>query len=260
MILLAHVAAALLYALSGVFALGPRRLRALLAWSLALGAGVHVLGLLAFHIEEPPVPLESTAAALSLIGWLVASAYLLFLRLVRTSTVGAWVGCGAACVTLAAALGLRLPALAGAEPASGGAWPHAHVVLSAGGFAMLALSGIAGLAYLVKERTLKRRPLAGVELPSLESLDRLEHVGLALGFPLLTLGMLSGYVWVLARGGNAWSLHAVFLLFAWLVFLFPVVLRMLRHEQGPRPSRSVVLCFLVLVFSYLGIRLIGGAA
>jgi ABC-type uncharacterized transport system permease subunit len=260
MTVLAHLVAAGLYAIGAAVTIGgPLRGHSALPWLLALGAAGHLLGILGLHLEQPPVALESTAAALSLIGWLVVACYLLSLRLVRASRVGAWVALTAFLLTLGAGLGLRFPSAA-PSPGSAGAWPHAHVVLSAAGFALLALSGIAGLAYLSKERALKRRPPLRIELPSLESLDRLEHLGLALGFPLLTLGVLSGYAWALSRGEDPWSRHAVFLLFAWFVFLLPVTLRMLRHEQGPRPSRSVVLGFLVLAFSYLGVRLLGGAA
>ncbi len=72
--------------------------------------------------------------------------------------------------------------------------------------------------------------------------------------------MLSGYAWVLSRGGDPMSPHALFLVVAWIVFLVPVVLRVFRREQGPRASRSVVFGFVILAASYLGIRLIGGLA
>jgi ABC-type uncharacterized transport system permease subunit len=226
---------------------------------LAFGAAVHILGFLGFHWEEPPIPLESTPAALSLIGWLVAASYLLSLGLVRTLSVGIWVGLVAALLTLGAPLGLRFPELS-PTTGSGGAWPHVHVLLSAAGFALLALSGTAGIAYLLKEHALKHKRPSPIELPSLESLDRLEHVALAVGFPLLTLGVVSGYVWALEQGGNPWSPHALLLLAAWLVFLLPVTSRLLRGEKGPRPSRGIVLGFVILLVSYLGVSFFRGGA
>ena len=122
------------------------------------------------------------------------------------------------------------------------------------------LSHTPNSAYMAKERALKRKQPTHIELPSLESLDRLAVVELALGFPLLTLGVLSGYAWVLAHGGDPWSAHALFLLLAWGVLLIPVTLRVVRRERGRRVARSVLLGFVVLAFCYLGIRLIGGAA
>jgi ABC-type uncharacterized transport system permease subunit len=233
-------------------------LRRSLPLFLGAGAAVHILGLLGLHLQDPPVPLVSTAAALSLIGWLAATSYLISLGLARTVAVGLWVGLGAAVLTLGAALGLRLaPALASPPPPAG-AWPHVHVLFAAAGFALLGLSALSGAAYITKERALKRKRPSRFELPSLESLDRLELGGLALGFPLLTLGVLSGYAWVYAHGGDPWSPHALFLLLSWVVFLVPVTLRVLRRERGHRVSRAVLLGFAILAACYLGVRLFGG--
>lgn len=259
MTLLAHLGAAGLYALGAVFGSTHSKLRRVMLLCFGLGAAVHILGFLGFHWEQPPIPLESTPASLSLIGWLVATSYLLSLGLVPTLSVGMWVGLVAALLTLGAPVGLQFPSLS-PTTGSGGAWPHVHVLLSAAGFALLALSGTAGIAYLLKERALKRKRPSPIELPSLESLDRLEHLALAVGFPLLTLGVVSGYIWVLEQGGNPWSPHALLLLAAWLAFLLPVTLRLLRGEKGPRPSRGIVLGFAVLVFCYVGVSFFGGAA
>jgi ABC-type uncharacterized transport system permease subunit len=259
MTLVAHLSAAGLYALAAASGTAPARLRRSLPLLLGAGAAVHILGFLGLHLQEPPVPLVSTAAALSLIGWLAATSYLISLGLARTVAVGLWVGLGAAVLTLAAALGLYLapPPASPAPPA--GAWPHAHVLFASAGFALLGLSAISGAAYITKERALKSKRPGRLELPSLESLDRLELGGLALGFPLLTLGVLSGYAWVYTHGGNSWSPHALFLLVGWLVFLVPVTLRVLRREHGRRVSRAVLLGFATLAACYLGVRLIGGA-
>jgi ABC-type uncharacterized transport system permease subunit len=260
MTLIAHLSAAGLYALAAATAIGSGRFRSRLPIVLAVGAFVHLLGFLGLHLRDPPVPLESTAAALSMIGWLAVTSYVLSLGRARTVAVGLWVGLGAALLTLGAALGLGLEPIPTAPPRSTGAWPHAHVLFATAGFALLGLAALSGAAYIVKERALKRKQPTSVELPSLESLDRLAVVGLALGFPLLTLGVLSGYAWVFAHDGDPYSAHALFLLVAWGVLLVPVTLRVVRRERGRRVARSVLMGFVVLAFCYLGIRLISGAA
>jgi ABC-type uncharacterized transport system permease subunit len=256
MTLSAHFLAAGLYALAAILGARSTRSRALPA---LLGAAVvvHAVGFLGLHREEPPIPLENTSAALSLIGWLVASSFLLSLPLARTSAVGLWVSLVAGLLTTSAGLGL---AFGTPVEGAGGAWPHAHVLISAAGFALLALSGLAGTAYLAKERALKSKRPARFPLPSLESLDRLEYTALCIGFPLLTLGVLSGYAWVFSQDSDPFSLHAIFLVAAWCVFLVPVTLRVFRREQGPRVSRSVVFGFVFLAVCYFGIRLVGGLA
>lgn len=226
---------------------------------LGAGAVIHAVGFVGFHRGSPPVPLESAAAALSLIGWVVAAAYLASLRLARVSIVGPWVAATAFVFTLLAEIGLRFFPATSVAPSPSGAWPHAHVLLGTAGFSMLALASLGGLAYLAKERALKRKQRARVQLPSLESLDRIGHMGLALGFPLLTLGVVTGFAWAAYAEQSPWSGHGVLLLVAWGVYARPLLLRVGRGLHGQAPARSAVIGFVVLAFSYLGVRLLGAA-
>ncbi len=230
------------------------------AWGLGLGALLQTLGFWGLHLQSPPVPLESFAAALGLIGWLIAVGFLGALALARVRSGGGWVAWLAALFTGLADAGLWLGETPSAQAAESGAWSHAHVLLSTAGFAVLALASLAGLGYLAKERELKRKLEPRVALPSLESLDRAEHATLSIGFALLTLGVVSGFAWGSARGLAPWTGHSLFLMLAWLVYLVPVGVRLVAHQHGARPARGVVVGFCVLAFSYLGIRLLGAAA
>ncbi len=227
---------------------------------LVLGAALHAVGFVDLHSQIPPVPLESFPAALSLMAWLIVVAYLLCLRMLPLRAVGVWVGAAAGLTTLAAGLALRWLGPVAAGPPSGGAWSHAHVLLSAGGFSLLALASLAGLGYLAKERQLKHKRWPRMGLPSLEGLDRFEHLSLSLGFPLLTLGVVTGFVWGADRGVSPWTGHSLWLLGAWAVYLLPVGLRVVQRQHGHLPARGVVLGFALLAFSYVGIRLLGAVA
>ena len=227
-------------------------------YAIALAALIHAAGIWALHVAEPAVPLSSFPAALSMIGWLTALAWLGVLLNVRLRGAGPWVGSVAAAFTLMAEIGLQIAAPALEAEGESVAWSHAHVLLGTSGFALLALSSMAGLGYLSKERALKRRRGFGLSLPALESLDRGEHLTLALGFALLTLGVATGFAWDVSRGNYPWTRHTVFLLSAWCVYLLPVGARIVRQQQGPAPARGVVWSFAFLAFSYIGIRVIGG--
>ena len=259
---LGHELAAVLYlgaALYGWMGRQRERTGRTVVWGVALGALPHSVGLYGLHFETPPVPLESFPAAVSLIGWLIVLAFLGSLAVARVRPVGVWVAALAAVFTGAADLGLWLREPLGSELGAG-AWSHAHVLLSTAGFSLLALASLAGLGYLAKERELKQKRRARVLLPALESLDRAEHATLSLGYALLTLGVVSGFGWGLSHGLSPWTVHSLFLLGAWAVYLVPVGLRVLRHQHGPRPARGVVVSFAILAFSYLGVRLLGALA
>lgn len=227
---------------------------------IAVAAGIHAVGFYGLHLQTPPVPMSSFPAALSLIGWLLALAWLGALRRLHMRDAGPWVGLVAAAFTLSAELGLQWSAPAASTATEPVAWSHAHVLLGTSGFALLALSSIAGLGYLAKERALKRRSGFALSLPALESLDRGEHLTLALGFALLTLGVATGFAWGLRQGLDPWTRHTFFLLAAWGLYLVPVGARIVRQQQGAWPARAVVWSFAFLAFSYIGIRLLGAGA
>lgn len=261
MTLALHQLASLLYfAGAGLGVLGLRRGRSstLASWLLGAGAIAHAAAFAELHGQSPPVPLSSFPAALSLISWLVVVSYLGSLGIARVREVAAWVGGVAGALTAIAVFGLwyRIPE-ANPAAAQDEFWLHAHVLISAFGFSLLALASVAGFAYLAKERALKRKSPVRLALPSLESLDRLGHFTLATGFALLTLGVATGFAWVTGRNLSPWTSHSLGLMAAWGVYLLPVGLRLVRGQRGDQPARSVVLGFAVLLFSYVGIRLLG---
>jgi ABC-type uncharacterized transport system permease subunit len=236
--------------------LGPKRVPAL----LVLASALHAVGFYGLHLEHPPVPLSSFPAALSLIGWISALAWLLGRNVLRLKGAGPWVAAIAAAFTVPAMLGLELsqPQVDPADAAV--AWSHAHVLLGTAGFSLLALASLSGFGYLAKERGLKRRSRWHQGLPALESLDHAEHVTLALGFVLLTLGVATGFAWGVSQKLDPWNRHTIFLLAAWSVYLVPVGARTIRQQRGAWPARGVVVGFAFLICAYLGIHLLGAAA
>ncbi len=263
MIPVAHALAAALYlaaAVLGARALQRGRAAPSIAWWIAVAAAAHAWGFVSLHGQDPPVHLSSFPAALSLIGWLLAVSFLLSLGVARVREVGAWVAGLAGGLTVLAALGLAAGPPSPPPDPGAGAWSHAHVLLSTLGFSLLALASFAGLAYLAKQRALKRKSPARFALPSLESLDRLVHLTLTFGFSLLTLGVVTGFVWGASHDFSPWSGHALWLLVAWAVYLVPIGMLVLGRQHGDRPARGAVLGFAFLAFSYIGIRLIGAGA
>jgi ABC-type uncharacterized transport system permease subunit len=258
MTLAAHDAAALLYLGAALlaWASGASRARARAAVGLvALAVVAHAVAFVGFHLLDPPVPLSSFPAALSLIAWLTASAWLLSLGLAAVQSIGALVAAFAFALTAAGSLGLHTGAPTPAVPGAIG-WSHSHVLFAAAGFGLLALSSFSAAAYLAKDRALKAKRPTLLPLPSLESLDRVGGISLAIGYPLLTLGVVTGIMWARENPGEILTAHAVLALVAWTVYLLPVAQR-LRSRQGQASARALVLGFAVLLCAYLGARSLG---
>lgn len=90
-------------------------------------------------------------------------------------------------------------------------------------------------------------------------LDNLSYRLLGLGFPLLTVGILSGAVWANEAWGSYWSWDPkeTWALITWLVFAIYLHARLTRGWNGQRPAIIATLGFFVVWFCYLGVNLLG---
>lgn len=95
-------------------------------------------------------------------------------------------------------------------------------------------------------------------MPSLEALDRVNRLALVLGFPLLTLGVLTGSLWLDARTGQLFSgsLHEAWTLIAWMIYLGLVSVRFIGQQGSRQAAASAVAGFAFLVFAVVGVGLV----
>jgi cytochrome c-type biogenesis protein CcsB len=143
--------------------------------------------------------------ALSFYTWLLVAGYLLMQIKYRLAILGAIIAPLAFLMTLAAFAfgtgGSEIP------PELKTYWLPLHVTLAFLGNAVFALAFGVSLMYLLEESYLKRKKMTSVvkRFPSLEALDRLNYVLLVWGFPLMTLGIVTGSMWAGVHWGNYWS-------------------------------------------------------
>src|SRR6185295_628059 len=93
-------------------------------------------------------------------------------------------------------------------------------------------------------------------LPPLEALDRAEHRFLLLGFPLLTIGILTGTLWArrVELGTREDLTRAAFGYATWLLFAGVLFLRAARGWRGRRAAYGTIAGFgfaLVVLAFYL---------
>jgi len=197
-------------------------------------------------------------SAVSLMSWVGTLFYLLLLSRTRLQRLMVLIAPAAFLGAFLAAI--RLPGLAPAPESAAGSWPHAHVVLASTGLSLLGLAGLAGAMFLVEHRRLKRkRPIdLRMPLPSLEALDRVNAVALSVGFPLLTLGVLTGMMWLQTAFGTVWtgSAHETWCVVAWAVYGVLVTARFVAHQGSRQAAASAVAGFAFLCFAVIGTELI----
>ncbi|MDG2989807.1 c-type cytochrome biogenesis protein CcsB [Candidatus Synechococcus calcipolaris G9] len=92
-----------------------------------------------------------------------------------------------------------------------------------------------------------------------ETLDNLSYRMIGLGFPLLTIGIISGAVWANEAWGAPWSWDPkeTWALIVWLVFAAYLHARITRDWQGRRPAILATGGFVVVWICYLGVNLLG---
>jgi len=223
---------------------------------LVAGAALHGISFSLLHTADPTPPLTHGPTSISFMAWIGTLSFLLVQLRYRVAGMVALVAPVAFVSVFYAAL--RLPHAVPAEVGAGSV-PHAHVLLASAGLAMLGLSGLAGALYLAEHRRLKhKRPLAaGSPLPSLEALDKLNAMALAIGFPVLTLGVVTGGLWAQQMHGApfAGTAHETWCLLAWGVYAVLVGLRFGAQLPARRCALSAAAGFLFASFAVLGVEL-----
>ncbi len=254
-----HQFAAALYLAAGIGAvlgvvLGRARIERGAALGLGLGALVQGAGFATLHRIENAPPVTDLTMAVSFMAWMGVLTLLGLMWRLRIPALAAVVGPVAFLAVFVAALRL----VEGSEPgAPTGSWPHVHVLLGSAGLGLLGVAGVAGLFFLAEHARLKSKRMlsSGTVLPSLEALDRVNAVALAAGFPLLTLGLMTGMLWLQAAHGTPWfgTSHEVWTLIAWGIYAGLATARFVGHQGARQAAASAVAGFGFLLFAVVGI-------
>eukprot|EP00871_Galdieria_phlegrea_P003953 jgi/Galph1/4559/GphlegSOOS_G3277.1 len=97
------------------------------------------------------------------------------------------------------------------------------------------------------------------KLNLLTMIDNLSYRIIGLGFPLLTIGIISGAVWANEAWGSYWSWDPkeTWALITWIVFAIYLHTRINKSWQGIKSAIVGGLGFLVVWVCYLGVNFIG---
>jgi cytochrome c-type biogenesis protein CcsB len=92
-----------------------------------------------------------------------------------------------------------------------------------------------------------------------QTLDNLSYRTLGLGFPLLTIGILSGAVWANEAWGSYWSWDPkeTWAFITWLVFAIYLHTRLTKGWKGTGPALIAAGGFVIVWICYLGVNLLG---
>ena len=214
---------------------------------------------LAYKIADTgQIPAGNLHETLFLAGWTVAGVFLVIQFKFNLKILGIFAAPLVAVVMIVVS---QLPN----EPAQAtkifkSFWLVSHVIAIFIGEAAFALAGGLGMLYLLQESAIKTKKhrFFFKRLPSLDKLDATGYACIVVGFTLLTLGLITGFVYAKSVWGRFWSWDPKEV-WSGVTWLFYAVLLHERLTVGWRGRRSAVMAIIgfgVLVFTFLGVNLL----
>lgn len=223
---------------------------------VALGVtwGLHLLAIFQHGRAIGYFPLTNGAEFLMVLGWSILTLYLFVSIRWNVAATGLLLPPLAALMILPA---LWLPSRQAAVSYPGKQYLFViHTSAATAGTAALCVAFAMSLFYLVQDRALKskRAPTVLKRLPSLSTCDRVGHLAVLAGFPLLTLGILTGGMWSLDTYGRVfeWGPKQIFPLLAWVVFAMVIYARIVRGAGGRQSAYLTIAGFTLCLLTIFG--------
>lgn len=205
-------------------------------------------------------PITNLFESLNFFSWTVVVSFMVLQLRFGAAVLGAIV---VPIAFLLAAFSLKLDAgVAPLVPALQSGWLYVHTSLAFLGDAFFVIAFAGGVLYLIQERQLKRRNTGAFfhRLPSLDLLDRVNYRSLTVGFPLLTLGIITGAVWAENAWGSYWQWDPkeTWSLITWFIYAALVHARLTAGWRGRKAAWLSIAGFLAVLFTFLGVNLLLG--
>ncbi|MDD2364892.1 MAG: c-type cytochrome biogenesis protein CcsB [Desulfuromonadaceae bacterium] len=147
-------------------------------------------------------------------------------------------------------------------PALQSNWLLYHVITCFLGYAAFAVACGISIMYLIKTAVEGKDSSASAGglislFPPLRVLDDLNYRAIMIGFPLLTLGIITGAAWANYAWGTYWSWDPkeTWSLIVWFVYAAFLHARITKGWVGKRAAWLSVIGFAATIFCYLGVNL-----
>jgi cytochrome c-type biogenesis protein CcsB len=229
------------------------------AAALGSTAAAHLVVLVSRGIQAGGLPVTNLHDDFSLFAFIAAALSSILAWQTRVSQVAPL-----AALLVAALMG----AVFTAEPAAPvpatlrSGWLPVHIASAFLGNALFLMAGLVSLVFLVQERRLKGKKARWVppgphRLPPLETLDQVSVRLIQFGFPLLTLGLITGALYGRQFWGTYWIWDArnTLSLLIWLLYALLLHFRLTIGWRGRRLALLTVAGVVATIVSMVGLNL-----
>lgn len=213
------------------------------------GFGLQSLLLLMAFLGQGPAEL-SAAWYMQLMAWCLIALYLAAWRWFRLP----FLGLTAAPLSLTLyVLSLRFAGLRDILPEHlTGLFFGLHIWSLYISLGLLAMAFGAGLLFLYTEGRLKKKaPLAGFtrDMPAISTYDKVNMAAVVGGFPLFTLGLMSGFIWAPMAQRVVENPKVLLSLFIWFLFAILFYQRTALGMRGKKTAIMAIAIFAIAAFS-----------
>jgi ABC-type uncharacterized transport system permease subunit len=226
-------------------------------WILAGAFGCLTVNLLFVVINSAGLINLGSRDFFSFCAWSVSGAYLALQFKTKTRSLGAFISPFILLFMIAAA---GQDAGKSLLPQNLQSWLiTVHLFLTIVGEALFVLASCAGAMFIIQNRLLKHKKLSRMSrlLPSLNDLDRINHICLLWGFPVLTLGIFAGAVFAGFNWKIGWLTDPkiIWTFAGWIIYGFLLHQRLAISWRGYRMAVFSFAAFILLLLSYESVRL-----
>jgi cytochrome c-type biogenesis protein CcsB len=208
-------------------------------------------------------PLSNLYESVVFFSWTIVLIYMLIDLKYRQPAVGAFVLPFAFLGMTWAQLSLD-DAIEPLVPALQSNWLTYHVITCFLGYAAFAVACGVSIMYLIKvgkeDKGAGNSPAGGIlaVFPSARVLDDINYKAIMIGFPLLSLGIITGAAWANYAWGTYWSWDPkeTWSLIVWFIYAAFLHARFTRGWVGRRAAWLSIAGFVATIFCYLGVNLI----
>ncbi len=248
-----------------IFATSRNKMLGTLSTSLLIiGLIIHSIGLVLRWLETHQtgygyVPLSNMYESLIFFSWTIVLIYLILEFKYRQKIIGVFLTPFA---FLAIALTSIVPGITAKitplMPALKSNWLTIHVTTCFFGYASFAVSFGVSILYLIQHKEGGQREEGSKWLPSSSILDEINYKAIVIGFPMLSLGIITGAAWANYAWGSYWSWDPkeTWSLITWFVYAAFLHARLTRDWRGSKAAILSIVGFIFVLFTYFGVNYI----
>lgn len=223
---------------------------------LTAGFIAHLLSTIHLASRMKYLPITNMQESLSFLSLTIIAAFIYFERTYKVTTLGSFITPVSLMMLIASSTlhteARQLPPILQSN------WFWIHALLAFISYACFTIAAGVAVMYLIQRYFLKTKHFGTLfqRLPSLETMDEISYRCLTIGFPLLTVAIISGSIWSEQAIGSYWDWDRkqMWSLIIWLIYATLLHGRITIGWRGKQAAILSIIGFVVVLLTFLGMR------